>query len=114
MLDLELLGESKDPTEIEPGPTILHMRKPGIMTFSSSLVDTARRISRMPFYILNWKREAETLRINMIERVEFSKGKKHVPKSLRLEIQSRERMQIYTATVKFDAKFTGLRYALLF
>lgn len=74
------------------------------------MVDTARRFSRLPFYVFGWKHEAENLRIMMMERVEFSKGKGRVPGSLRLEIGSR-RMQVYSAVVRFEARFTGLRYA---
>lgn len=114
MLDLALFGQLNNLNEDAPDPTILQARKPAIMTYSSSLIDTARRISRMPLYVFNLKREAETLKINMMERVKFSKGKRHVPKSLKLAIQSRERMQFYTASVRFDAKFTGLRYAPLY
>ena len=60
--------------------------------------------------MFNWRREAETLRIPMMERIEFPRGKRNIPSSLRLELQSHVRMQIYTAVVRFDARFTGLRY----
>ncbi|WEW55055.1 putative tubulin--tyrosine ligase pby1 [Emydomyces testavorans] len=112
MLDLALLEEHYDSIANISSSTIVRSRRPAILTYSSPLVDTARRVSRMPFYVFNWKREAETLRISMMEHVEFLKGKKHFPGSLRLEIQSREHMQVYTATVRFDARFTGLRWLM--
>lgn len=113
MLDLTLLG----PSDSAPGPdgtveaqTLAESRRPGILTYASRLVDTASRFVRMPFYMFNWRREAETLRIPMMERIEFPRGKRNIPSSLRLELQSHVRMQIYTAVVRFDARFTGLRY----
>lgn len=87
-------------------------RRPGILTYASPMVDTASRFARMPFYVSNWRREAEVLRTPMMERIEFAKGKKNIPSSLKLEIQSDVRMQIYTAVVRFDARFTGLRYVI--
>lgn len=48
--------------------------------------------------------------MDMMEQVEFAKGWRNLPASLRLEIQSTERMQVYSAKVKFLARFTGLRY----
>lgn len=37
-----------------------------------------------------------------------------LPQSLRLEIQSDNKMQIYSARVEFRARFTGLRWVLCF
>lgn len=68
----------------------------------------------MPLYVLGWQREAEGLRINMMERVEFERKKRAMPRMLKLEIQSEERMQVYNAVVRFDARFSGLRYVILF
>lgn len=87
-----------------------HSRRPAILTYASSVVDTAYKVSRLPLYVVGWRREAETLEVNMMERVEFAKGWRNLPGSLRLEIQSTERMQVYSAKVKFLARFTGLRY----
>ncbi|KAI1977718.1 hypothetical protein LOZ53_002373 [Ophidiomyces ophidiicola] len=92
--------------------TIRRSRRPAILPYASPLVDTARRLSRMPLFILNWKREAEVLNVVMMERMEFLKGKKSLPRTVRLEIHSEERMQFYTASVRFDARFTGLRWLM--
>ncbi|EER26515.1 hypothetical protein D8B26_003101 [Coccidioides posadasii str. Silveira] len=112
MVDLALLEEPQDLVANISTPAIVRSRRSAILTYSSPLVETTRRVSRMPFYVFNWKREAEALTINMMERVEFPKDKKHIPRSLRLEIQSRERMHFYTATVRFDARFAGLRWLM--
>jgi hypothetical protein len=113
MIDLALLSsldESSDHKEAPSGAKLAESRRPAILTYASPLVDTANRFWRLPFYVFGWKREAQTLRVTMMEGVEFTKGKKNVPAALRLEIQSLERMQIYSATVRCDARFKGLRY----
>lgn len=74
------------------------------------MVDIARKATRLPLYIVGWRRESETLKVPMMEQLEFSKGIRNLPQSLRLEIQSDSRFQIYTAHVEFHARLTGLRY----
>lgn len=64
----------------------------------------------MPLYVVGWRREAETLEIPMMEKLEFARGARNLPQSLRLEIQSDGKLQIYSARVEFRARFTGLRY----
>ncbi|KAG0155078.1 hypothetical protein PDIDSM_651 [Penicillium digitatum] len=54
----------------------------------------------------------ETLEVPMMELLEFAKGARNLPQSLRLEIQSDSKMQIYTAQVEFRAKLTGLRWLM--
>lgn len=88
---------------------IAHSRRPAILTYTSPLVGTAHTLSRMPLYLIGWKREAETLEVPMFEDLEFARGWRNVPASLALEIQSREQMQVYRVEVNFRAKFRGLR-----
>lgn len=88
---------------------ISHSRRPAIMTYTSPLVDVARRTARLPFYVVGWRREAEKLEVPMLEKVEFARGARNLPESLRLEIQSGGDLQIYSARVEFRARFTGLR-----
>ncbi|KAL4736562.1 putative adipose-regulatory protein-domain-containing protein [Aspergillus similis] len=114
MLDLTLLSQSS--TSARTGeitaPPISHSRRPAILTYASPLVDISSKASFMPLYVLGWKREAERLVIPMMERVEFSRGARNVPDILRLEVQSEEKMQFYSAKVKFRASFTGLRWIM--
>ncbi|EEA27138.1 hypothetical protein TMatcc_004590 [Talaromyces marneffei ATCC 18224] len=114
MLDLAL--HSPPQTSIMDTNTsttlIAHSRRPAILTYTSSLVDTAHTISCLPLYLIGWKREAETLEVPMFEDLEFARGWRNVPSSLRLEIQSREQMQIYGVEVRFRAKFRGLRWLM--
>ena len=88
---------------------ISHARRPAILTYSSPLVDLARRVVRLPFYVVGSRHEAETLEVQMLEKVEFARGSRNLPQSLRLEIQSDGKMQFYSARVEFRARFTGLR-----
>jgi seipin len=111
MLDLAFLSRPQSSIMGTNSSTsvITHSRRPAILTYASPLVDTAHKISRMPLYLVGWQREAETLEVKMMESVEFARGWRNVPGSLRFEMQSQEQMQVYSAIVKFKAKFTGLR-----
>ncbi|KAK2765635.1 hypothetical protein FQN54_008489 [Arachnomyces sp. PD_36] len=113
MLDLSLISPPANSFQDNTSTYVLaQSRRPAILTFSSPMVDTVSRIWRMPLYVLGWKKEAETLVTGMMEGVEFAKGWRNIPGSLRLELQSQERMQVYSATVKFTAKFKGLRWIM--
>lgn len=115
MLDLSLYSAPQ--TSIMSTNTsttlIAHSRRPAILTYTSPLVDTAQTLSHMPLYLFGWKREAENLDVPMFENLEFVRSWRNVPASLRLEIQSREQMQVYGVEVKFRAKFRGLRLVIL-
>ncbi|GAB1203293.1 hypothetical protein APSETT445_001922 [Aspergillus pseudonomiae] len=111
MLDLTLVSQPS--TSVLTGTNsstfpLSRSRRPAILTYASPLVDTASKLSLMPFYVFGWTREAEKLVVPMMERVEFARGRRNLPESLRLEIHSNEEMQIYKATVEFKARFTGL------
>lgn len=112
MVDLTLYARQTGGSVIpvETSNPISQSRRPAILTYSSPLVDLARRVLRLPLYMLGWRREAEILEVPMMEKVEFPRGTKNLPQSLRLEIQSSSEVQIYSARVEFRARFTGLRY----
>ncbi|EFQ98190.1 hypothetical protein MGYG_01226 [Nannizzia gypsea CBS 118893] len=115
MLDLAFLQEPDDLTGSIANASenvLLRSRRPAMLTYTSPMVDTARQLWRLPLYVLGLKREAEELNIGMMERVQFPRGKRGVPKGLRLEIQSNERIQVYRASVRIDARFTGLRWIM--
>ncbi|KAI2721646.1 hypothetical protein DTO013E5_788 [Penicillium roqueforti] len=116
MLDLTLFS-SRPASSLLLGPNsapISQARRPAIMTYASPLVDVARRVARMPLYVVGWRRESETLEVPMMEQLEFAKGAQNLPQSLRLEIQSYSDMQIYTARVEFRARLTGLRWIMYY
>jgi hypothetical protein len=116
MIDLTLYSPetaSVLPTTANSQNKISHSRRPAILTYTSPLVDVARRLVRLPLYVVGWRREAETLEVSMLEKVEFARGSRNRPQSLRLEIQSEKKMQVYSARVEFRARFTGLRWVFL-
>ncbi|OKL63140.1 hypothetical protein UA08_01603 [Talaromyces atroroseus] len=114
MLDLALLSPPQSSMMGANTSTslIAHSRRPAILTYTSPLMDTAHTLARMPLYLIGWQREAETLHVPMFENIEFARGWRNVPGSLRLEIQSREQMQVYDVEVRFLAKFSGLRWLM--
>lgn len=110
MVDLAFLrgpykAGSNDPTDIE-----IYIKRPATLTYTSPMVDTARRLWRLPLYVLGWKLEAEELKIVMVEQLQFHKSELDIPKVLKLELHNEIPMHVYSATVRFDARFTGLRY----
>ena len=111
MLDLSLLSvASNNPLNTNAVSEVLaHSLRPAILTYASPIVDTASKVSQLPWYLLGWRKEAERLEVSMMEGVEFARGWRNVPRGLRLEIQSTQPLQIYDATVKFVAKLSGLR-----
>ncbi|KAJ5683315.1 hypothetical protein N7462_006480 [Penicillium macrosclerotiorum] len=115
MIDLTLYSRDDSsgsllPTSGNALKPISQARRPAILTYTSPLVDVAKRMVRLPLYVVSWRREAETLEVPMMERVEFARGARNLPQSLRLEIQSDAKMQVYSARVEFRARFTGLRW----
>ncbi|GKZ75690.1 hypothetical protein AnigIFM56816_000349 [Aspergillus niger] len=115
MLDLALLSRPSTSAAYDTNTsvtTLSHSRRPAILTYTSPLVDTASKISFMPLYVLGWHHEAEKLQVPMMERVQFARGWRNIPGSLRLELHSSEIMQVYKAKVTFRARFTGLRWVM--
>lgn len=104
---------SADPKSLVPF-RISQSRRTAILPYTSYLVSLAYRIARLPIYVLGFCWEAEHLKITMLERISFESANKNVPALVKLSVDSFERMQIYKATVRFDAKFSGLRYGLCF
>lgn len=112
MLDLSLSSQLPSSSKLGKTPTgglISQSRRPAIMTYVSPFIDTASKLAFLPFYLAGWNREAEALEVQMMERIEFPRGWRNLPQSLRLEIHSDERMQVYNAQVQFKAALTGLR-----
>ncbi|PYH43325.1 seipin [Aspergillus saccharolyticus JOP 1030-1] len=113
MLDLALYSYTSAETGLNTSTSVLSQsRRSAILTYASPLVDTASKLVFMPFYVFGWNREAEKLQVNMFEKIQFPRRRRDVPSSLRLEIHSAEKMQVYTAKVMFKATFTGLRWVM--
>jgi Putative adipose-regulatory protein (Seipin) len=113
MLDLSLISPESAAHLATPSERdiLAHSRRPAILTYMSPLLNTVDTIAGAPLLLLGFKKEAEMLDVRMMEGVEFVRGWRNVPKSLRLEVQADEKMQVYSAKVKFVARFAGLRHA---
>ncbi len=87
-------------------------RRPAILPYRSVVVEYLHRLTQLHLYILGWRDETDKLRISMWEGLEFVRGLRNVPATMRLEIQSTQRMQIYSTKAHFRARFTGLRWLM--
>ncbi|KAI9842257.1 MAG: hypothetical protein M1838_003197 [Thelocarpon superellum] len=114
MLDLALLspGSPSYVTAPTDADVLVRSRRPALLTYTSPLVETANRAANLAWIVLGWRREAEVLRVPMLEAVEFGRGWRNVPRALKLEVQSDEKMAIYKAVVTFTARLTGLRWIM--
>lgn len=112
MVDLAFLPALHNADSKVSTSTALVSKRPASLTYTSPMVDVARRLWRLPLYVLGWKLEAEELKIVMMEQMKFHKSSRAIPDILRLELHNENPVQVYSATVKFDARFTGLKYVV--
>lgn len=103
---------SADISRIPETAILAHSRRPATLTYYSPIVDLFRKATELHWYILGWRHEVEALEIGLFEGVSFAKGWRNVPATLRVEMQSSERMQIYDTKVVFRAQFRGLRWIM--
>ncbi|KAK4993056.1 hypothetical protein LTR66_006126 [Elasticomyces elasticus] len=89
---------------------LAHSRRPAILIYYSPIIEFVHKVFALPYYVIGWRHEEETLRVSLFESISFAKGWRNVPTILRLEIQGERRMQVYTAKMIFRARFQGLRW----
>ena len=99
-------------TALMNSTVLARSRRPAILTYVSPIVDTASTLSGIPFYVLGWKRESETLEVPVFESVEFAKGWMSVPRFVKVVVEADEKMQFYEVGVKIIARFGGLRWLI--
>ncbi|KAH7380179.1 putative adipose-regulatory protein-domain-containing protein [Pyrenochaeta sp. MPI-SDFR-AT-0127] len=87
-------------------------RRPALLTYRSRIVELAYRLLRLPLYLIGWHIESEHIEISMIESVIFEQGYRNVPSSLRLEVRSRQPLEVYRVFVRISAKLEGLRWLM--
>lgn len=126
MIDLALLAPSdpiSSPADMvssaltsrnTSGSVLALSRRPAILTYASPIVDTASKLSSLPWYMIGWRMESEMVEVVMFEGVEFSKGSRNVPDKLQVIVEADEKMQFYEVGVKIAARFGGLRCVLLY
>ncbi|KAF9950085.1 hypothetical protein BGZ72_008177 [Mortierella alpina] len=81
--------------------------RPATLTYESTLLRGMRTIWKTVPLVLRWSREAEVLKLSMIENF-VQKSSQPVAKAY-LEVSSSD-LQIYKSSVHIDAHFKGLRY----
>ncbi|OQO10665.1 hypothetical protein B0A48_03963 [Cryoendolithus antarcticus] len=111
MLDVSLLAS---PTRTSGDSEVLaRSRRPAIMTYRSSPTELVHRLASLPRSLVSTQQsEAETLVLPVFDQVSFPKGTANLPSTLRLELQSPRRLEIYAVLVKFRARFRGLRWLM--
>ncbi|KAK6401023.1 hypothetical protein LTR95_019239, partial [Oleoguttula sp. CCFEE 5521] len=111
MLDVSLLAS---PTRTSGDSEVLaRSRRPAIMTYRSSPTELVHRLASLPRSLVSTQQsEAETLVLSVFNQVSFPKGSTNLPSTLRLELQSPRRLEIYSVLVKFRARFRGLRWLM--
>lgn len=107
MLDLSLL--SPNPSTTDTGKVLARSRRPAILTYASPIIDAASIIGGLPWYLMGWKKESEVLKVDMFESVEFAKGWRNIPQTVKVVIEADEKMQFYDVVIKVVARFGGLR-----
>ena len=120
MLDLSLLAPDDTPSESvasklygnTSASVLARSRRPAILTYASPIVDTANTLYGLPWHVLGWKQESEKLQVSMFEGVEFAKGWANVPQSVKVVVESDEKMQFYEVGIAIVARFGGLRWIL--
>ncbi|KAI9792026.1 MAG: hypothetical protein M1833_001275 [Piccolia ochrophora] len=126
---LSLALSSTTTSSFTPAPLVT-ARKPAILTYASPMVDTVQRAVSLPWYVLGWRREEERVEVRMLEGWSFG-GKRDRPGSLTVGVEApgmmigsgvedeisqtmgpKDALMIYEALVRFEARFTGLRYIM--
>lgn len=109
---IDPVKDSIKPGIAEEDNRLARSRRPAIIPYRSLPVEYLSRLAELPLYIFGWRSESDVLKIRMWEDLEFPRGWRNVPSSMRLDIQSTRNMQIYSARALFKARFTGLRWLM--
>ncbi|KAF2016348.1 hypothetical protein BU24DRAFT_422699 [Aaosphaeria arxii CBS 175.79] len=96
----------------EKAVVLARSRRPGILTYRSWITELAWRIARMPIYVIGWGDEREKVVVGMMEGVEFDKGWRNIPASVRLEVRSKTPLEVYNVAVKVSARLEGMRWVM--
>ena len=121
MLDLSLLSRPSSSTSASALSAVLpnttttlgHSRRPAILPYQSPLLSVVHEVVSLPWHTFGLKDlDSEILSIPMFEQVSFARGSRNVPVAVKLELQSDQPLQVYSARIVFKARFEGLRYIL--
>lgn len=111
MVDLQLLAPVETVAGVLPlkPEALVHERRPAILTYHSRELELVTKAASLPLYVAGLRLESEELNVKILEGVEFERGWRHVPTSVRLELQSEEKLQFYDVQIVFTAQLHGLR-----
>ena len=121
MLDLSLITRpttsstaSDSSTLISNTSTILfHSRRPAILPYQSPLLALSNTVISLPWHTVGLlDLDADSLSIPMFESLSFARGWKNIPNAAKIELQSDQTLQVYSARIVFQAQFQGLRYVI--
>ena len=120
MLDLSLLsqalpvgGGTIDIVLPNVTTTVSQSRRPAILSYRSPLLALADTAVALPWHTFGFRDlDEEVLTIPMFERVIFARGRKNVPAAAGLILQSESILQVYSAKIIFEARFSGFRYII--
>ncbi|KAF2708195.1 hypothetical protein K504DRAFT_503380 [Pleomassaria siparia CBS 279.74] len=106
-------GKKKEASARLEKPNVLaRSRRPAILTYRSWTTEHAYRFLRLPLYMVGWGLESEKISVSVLESVEFDKGWRNVPSSLRLDLRSATPLEVYSVAVKIMARLEGLRWIM--
>jgi hypothetical protein len=113
MVEVTLLGVGWEGYEsTKEGVVLASARRLAMLTYRSWLVEMAWRVTRLPWYLIGWRVESEKVGVKVLDGVQFEKGRRNTPESVRVEVRSGRGkvLQIYGVSVEFRTRFEGLRY----
>jgi seipin len=112
MIDLQLLapGQPGSAWSTAKGDVLVQETRPAILTYHSQTMDHVHKAAALPLYVLGLREESEWLDISLMDGVEFARGWRSIPATARLELQSVNKLQVYSAKIVFKARLKGLRY----
>ncbi|KAF2687464.1 hypothetical protein K458DRAFT_191140 [Lentithecium fluviatile CBS 122367] len=107
------VSEKSGAGAVEEKPRVLaRSRRPAILVYRSWMTEVAYRTLRLPLYVLGFGTESEKVQVRLMEGVEFERGWRNVPASVRLEIRAKRPLEVYKVTIRFAAKLEGLRWVM--
>ena len=131
MIDVSILSpqEYKDTVQAETNEgrvtldehyvrNLAHEARPALLTMEHPWISSVRRVLWLPMLILGWKTESECLSVPIMESVSFERGWRNLPETARVEIVAQgpaegvKTLTVERAEMSWDARFTGLRWAL--
>jgi seipin len=98
--------------EVDKPVVLARSRRPALLVYRSWMTELAYRFLRLPLYVLGFGKESEKVVVRMMEGVEFEKGWRNVPSSVKLEVRSKTPLEVYKVNIRFAAKLEGLRWVM--